>query len=70
MSVTLTLRANGSIKVEGDVTLLGEDGQPIALTPGKAFSLCRCGDSTKKPFCDGSAHKLNGYCSTNAPVAR
>jgi CDGSH-type Zn-finger protein len=63
MSVTITLNRNASIKVEGEITLIGEDGQPMTLTPGKAVFLCRCGDSKKRPFCDGT-HKTNGYCST------
>jgi CDGSH-type Zn-finger protein len=63
MPTILTLRKNGSIKVEGDFTLLDENGQPVAVPEGKPISLCRCGDSRKKPFCDGSAHKQNGYCS-------
>jgi CDGSH-type Zn-finger protein len=64
MATTITLRKNGNIRVEGEFTLVGEDGTPIVLEPGKGISLCRCGDSLKKPFCDGSAHKTNGYCST------
>lgn len=64
MPVTITLNRNASIKVEGDdLTIVGDDGQPLVLTPGKAVFLCRCGDSRKRPFCDGT-HKQNGYCST------
>lgn len=64
VTVRITLNRNASIKVEGDdLTIIGDDGAPITLTPGKAVFLCRCGDSRKRPFCDGT-HKLNGYCST------
>ncbi len=68
MPTTITLRRNGSLKVEGDFTLIDEAGEPIALVPGKPISLCRCGDSRKKPFCDGSAHKQNGFCAPPPPA--
>ena len=59
----LTFRANGSILVEGVVQLFGPDMQVI---PSKEkFSLCRCGQSKSKPFCDGS-HKSCGFDSSPA----
>jgi CDGSH-type Zn-finger protein len=68
MSVTITLNLNGPIKVEGDVVLQDHAGQPIATTPGKAIFLCRCGQSAKKPFCDGT-HKRIGFVGTSEPAA-
>src|SRR5262245_8666852 len=50
--VKITLRPNGPLLVEGPVDLIGSDGQPIAIDPTKkAFALCRCGNSNRKPFC-------------------
>ncbi|HXE31257.1 MAG TPA: CDGSH iron-sulfur domain-containing protein [Terriglobales bacterium] len=55
--VTITVRRNGSFKVEGPFRLIDSNGAEIALDPAKPIiSLCRCGQSQNKPFCDGS-HK-------------
>ncbi|MDQ3697562.1 MAG: CDGSH iron-sulfur domain-containing protein, partial [Gemmatimonadota bacterium] len=32
------------------LALVDHEGNPVAM-PGPRFSLCRCGASTKKPFC-------------------
>jgi len=52
----ITISDNGSLKVEGDVTLLDKDGNEVPTREGLPFFLCRCGASENKPFCDGS-HK-------------
>jgi CDGSH-type Zn-finger protein len=56
--VTITIRKNGPYRVEGDFTLLDHEGKAVEVTPGKPVSLCRCGASTKKPFCDGTHSKI------------
>lgn len=53
-TVTLTVVPNGSIRVTGRVRIVDLDGNLISETD--KCSLCRCGHSEKKPFCDG-AHK-------------
>jgi CDGSH-type Zn-finger protein len=50
---TITVRANGSLRVNG-ATVIGSDGNVIS--DQESFSLCRCGHSKDKPFCDG-AHR-------------
>jgi len=65
--VTISLIGNGPVMVEGPVTLLDADDNPIELEEGKAFFLCRCGQSSEKPFCDGT-HKVCGYISTSIPT--
>ncbi|CEG27739.1 CDGSH iron-sulfur domain-containing protein [Bacillus sp. B-jedd] len=52
--VTIKVNDNGSLRITGDVELL--DGQGNAYPAKPAFSLCRCGLSSNKPFCDGT-HK-------------
>jgi len=52
--VTIKINDNGSIRVTGDVQLIDGEGNPFKI--GSTFSLCRCGQSNKKPFCDGT-HK-------------
>ncbi|MFY9643685.1 MAG: CDGSH iron-sulfur domain-containing protein [Terriglobales bacterium] len=57
--VTITVRPNGPLRVDdpnGLVDLQDADGNKYDLTGKPAFSLCRCGASANRPFCDGS-HK-------------
>jgi CDGSH-type Zn-finger protein len=58
----ITLNNDGSIKVEGDFTIYDSQGRPFDLAGRRAISLCRCGHSENKPFCDGS-HKRVGFRS-------
>ena len=44
MSVTIRLRPNGPLVVEGPVTIVDQNGNPFPLNPDKpAVALCRCG---------------------------
>jgi len=52
----LTVLSNGSLRVEGDFELVDAQGQPYGLAGRERISICRCGLSQNKPFCDG-AHK-------------
>lgn len=54
--VTIKVNDNGSLRITGDVELLDGEGNVYNTKP--SFSLCRCGMSKNKPFCDGS-HKGN-----------
>ncbi|MDF1504707.1 CDGSH iron-sulfur domain-containing protein [Roseisolibacter sp. H3M3-2] len=60
--VTITVRNNGSLFIAGDqmhlVRLVDHEGNEISTEGRKALSLCRCGGSTKKPFCDGTHSKI------------
>jgi CDGSH-type Zn-finger protein len=70
--VRITVRRNGSYRVEaaeGAVELVDADGNPYDLTGKVAFSLCRCGGSTTKPFCDGTHSKI-GFQAAEAAVRR
>jgi CDGSH-type Zn-finger protein len=53
--VKITVRDNGSLKVQGDFEIVDIEGNAIAHE-GDTTGLCRCGHSANKPFCDGS-HK-------------
>lgn len=55
-STKLTVLNNGSLKVEGDFEIVDKDGNTYGLQGRNMVSLCRCGRSNNKPFCDGS-HK-------------
>lgn len=50
--------ANGPLLLEGPMEIVAGSGRCIAR-PDKT-ALCRCGQSKKKPYCDGS-HKAAGF---------
>jgi CDGSH-type Zn-finger protein/uncharacterized Fe-S cluster protein YjdI len=55
----IQLREHGPLAVRADIHLAGA---PI----GYRATLCRCGASQNKPFCDGS-HKAAGFTATGEP---
>ena len=57
-AVTITLRANGPLLVQGDVAVIDSAGNEIDR--GGRVAFCRCGASKTKPFCDAS-HKTAGF---------
>jgi len=62
-AVKITVRPNGPYRVEaaeGSIELVDADGNKYDLTGKPAFSLCRCGGSVNKPFCDGT-HSRVGF---------
>ena len=56
--VTITVRENASYLVEGPVRIVDADGREYDISAKKRISLCRCGGSTTKPFCDGTHSKI------------
>ena len=58
----ITPRDNGPLLVEGDFTIVDSSGKAFGLAGRTRVSLCRCGHSADKPFCDGS-HKSAGFQS-------
>ena len=58
----LTVRNNGPLRLEGEFAVYDSEGNAFDLGGRTAISLCRCGHSGDKPFCDGS-HKNFGFQS-------
>jgi len=56
----ITPTNNGPLRVEGDFEIQDPGGKSFGLAGRTALSLCRCGHSANKPFCDGS-HKRVGF---------
>lgn len=54
------LRENGPVALSAELTL---DGQPAGLRA----TLCRCGASANKPYCDGS-HSGAGFVASGEPA--
>ena len=68
--VKITVRRNGPYRVEapaGSVELVDADGNAYDLSGKPVFSLCRCGGSVTKPFCDGT-HSRIGFQAAEAAV--
>ena len=64
MATKLTILSNGSLRVDGtDFELVDAQGNAYGLGGRERISICRCGLSKNKPFCDGS-HK--GHFEHNA----
>ena len=61
MPIKITVRKNGPLFIHPDevdqVTLVDHEGNVIER-PGKSITLCRCGASATKPFCDGTHSKI------------
>ena len=53
---------NGPLRVSGNFIIKDAQGRDFDLSGRAAISLCRCGFSENKPFCDGS-HARNGFQS-------
>jgi CDGSH-type Zn-finger protein len=59
MPTKVTIRNDKSIWVEGEFSLVDETGAQFDLAGRTKISLCRCGHSADKPFCDGSHNQAN-----------
>jgi CDGSH-type Zn-finger protein len=51
--VTIRIRRNGPLLLTGPVELSDHEGRPLRVE-GENIALCRCGRSSRKPFCDGT----------------
>lgn len=58
----VTIRENGPLAVNAALVI---DGQPA----GVRATLCRCGASKNKPFCDGS-HAAAGFAASGEPATK
>lgn len=65
--VTIRAKNNGPYLVEGPFRLIDADGHEYTLEAGKKYNLCRCGASTRKPFCDGT-HSRIGFAAAERAV--
>jgi CDGSH-type Zn-finger protein len=59
----ITVVNNGPIRIEGEFTIHDSEGREFGLAGRTLISLCRCGLSQNKPFCDGS-HGRMGFQDT------
>jgi CDGSH-type Zn-finger protein len=59
-STKITVRDDGPLRIEGEFSIVDAQGNAYGLAGRTVISLCRCGHSANKPFCDG-AHKTAGF---------
>ena len=64
MAITITIRDNGPLLVDGEFRLVDAQGNEVPLAKR---ALCRCGGSTTKPFCDGTHSKI-GFSAAESAV--
>jgi CDGSH-type Zn-finger protein len=72
----IVIQQDGPYMVQGAVPLVrkaqvvSEYGEPLTwkkegdIEADEAYDLCRCGQSSKKPFCDGTSHWESGFDGT------
>ena len=64
--ITIRLRKNGPYLLESDdVRVIDWNGQEYAVER-RPIALCRCGASTKKPFCDGTHSRIGFQAAEEA----
>jgi CDGSH-type Zn-finger protein len=56
--VKITVNKNGSLRIEGEFTIYDAEGNAFDLAGRTSISLCRCGQSGDKPFCDGTHRQV------------
>jgi CDGSH-type Zn-finger protein/uncharacterized Fe-S cluster protein YjdI len=59
---TVRVRENGPLAVHAEMSVAGAG-------PALRATLCRCGASARKPFCDGN-HAKTGFTATGEPAAK
>ena len=63
-TIEITVNNDGPLRISAtEIVLKDAAGQKFDLGGREVISLCRCGQSAKKPFCDGS-HRNAGFQST------
>lgn len=64
---TIRMIPNGPYRVAGPVKIVDPQGAEVAVEDGRSISLCRCGASANKPYCDGT-HGRIGFQSAESIV--
>lgn len=60
--VEIVCNNNGPLRISGEFVIKDATGKEFGLGGRNVISLCRCGHSANKPFCDGS-HNREGFQS-------
>ena len=57
---------DGPLHVTGPIKILTEGGRDLTKPTAEVW-LCRCGQSSKKPFCDGTHRKVGFKSNLDTP---
>lgn len=66
---TIRTIPNGPYRLTGPARITDPQGNEIAIEEGRSVSLCRCGASVNKPYCDGT-HSRIGFQAAEAAVRK
>ena len=55
----VTVSKNGPYVISGGIELIGDNIQFGEVASKEHYTLCRCGASANKPFCDGTHNVIN-----------
>ena len=66
--VTITPTDSGPYLVAGRVAVRDPEGNEYEV--GETIALCRCGQSSRKPFCDGTHERANFAALDRATAMR
>jgi CDGSH-type Zn-finger protein len=67
--VTIRAIPNGPYRASGPFKIIDPQGNEIVIEEGQKVSLCRCGGSANKPFCDGT-HGRIGFQADQAAARK
>jgi len=54
----IVCNANGPLRITGNFVIKDPQGNDFDLSGRTTISLCRCGQSANKPFCDGTHNRV------------
>lgn len=57
MKTTISVQDNGPLQIKGTFDLIDANGNKFATE--QDISLCRCGKSENKPFCDATHEEIH-----------
>lgn len=64
-TTTVTPKNNGPYHLIGEFKIVTQGGKEIQVESNQTW-LCRCGQSSKKPFCDGTHAKASFQSNLDA----
>jgi CDGSH-type Zn-finger protein len=67
--VTIRLRRNGPYVIDDDTVRVVDWNGVEYTAERRPIALCRCGASSKKPFCDGTHARIGFLADEEAPAS-